>query len=61
MEMVVWVLVGLLVSGEVYYYRYRKQTERREQKLKDFILDDERLRELYQEFNKQKPGASIHD
>ena len=58
MEILVWIVIGLLVSGEVYYYLYRKRIEQREQKLKDFILGDDRLRQLYLEFNKQKPKSA---
>jgi len=49
MEILVWIVVGLLVSGELYRFLYRRKIAERERRLKDFILDDQRLRQLYLE------------
>lgn len=57
-EILIWVVIGFLVSAEVYYYLYRKRTAAREQKLKDFILDDEKLRQLYLEYHKQNAKSA---
>ncbi len=47
MEILVWIMVGFLVSGQVYYFLYRRKLAERERRLKDFILDDQRFRQLY--------------
>lgn len=58
MEIWVWILIGALISAEVYFYLYKRRTAEREKRLKDFILDDEKLRQLYLEYHKQKAKTS---
>ena len=53
MEIIVWIIIGFLVSGEICYYIYRKRAAERERRFKDFILADERFRQLYLEAKKQ--------
>lgn len=53
MEIIVWIIIGFLVSGEICYYIYRKRAMEREKRFRDFILEDERFRQLYLEAKKQ--------
>ena len=55
MQVIIWIVVGLLVSVEAYRFMDRRKMKDRERRLKDFILDDARLRELY--LRQTKSGA----